>query len=76
MTMKTSDEAPTEVVSVVVRDYNAFVIACLAEQLDPAEYLQFKALLTMCGLGFVAQRAAREMQAVFGSPDEPPGDPT
>lgn len=67
---KTTSDIPTDIVSQVVTDYNKFTMAMLAEQLGPAEYLQFKAILTMAGLGFVCQRAAEEMQAVFGAPDD------
>lgn len=69
MTMTTS-EVPTETVSVVVRDYNSFIMRMLGDELSPADVLQFKALLQMAGLGFVAARAAAELAAVFGDPDD------
>lgn len=66
----TITDVPTETVALVVRDFNAFVIRMLEDNLSPADVLQFKALMQMAGLGFVAARAAHELQAVFGDPDD------
>lgn len=70
--MTTISDVSTEHIQLVITEYNRYIVGHMAEEHGPVAAAQLGATLLMAGLGFVATRAAEQMNLLF--PKENPDD--